>query len=685
MDLDSKKHFSLKKWVTNKINRKFIFIFSIIFLITLSNVILVYNLQSSQKSDGALIDAAGRNRMLSQRIGYYSEMVAKGHEEDRAPLLSFIELHHTSFYALKDGGIAPGIADNKILPPAIPSIMPTVLKAEELWLEYKEKADIIANEVTFINGTLNPKIKSSLDFLEDNSPEMLRRNNEIAAAYVKINEGKQVVGNITSLIMFVITVIILLFGFVVSKSISKPIQHLYLATKKIGQGDYTSRVDVKTGDELEELGLALNKTTEALAQVEKERKQIDSAKTRFISITSHELRSPMTPMKAQLQMLEGEYFGKISKKQKEAVQTVIRNANRLDKIIVDFLEVSRIEAARLKFIFKKVSLTQSVNQLLKFMEGFMPEKKVKIIGHIDNLPIIEVDPDRVDQVLRNLINNAIKFSPDNGQVVVTAKKKENYIQFSVTDQGVGLKLEDQRRIFEPFYQAEQTIYRKKGGTGLGLAICRGIVEAQNGKLWLESEVGKGSTFYFTLPLIPVKEIKAIKLLFSSQENVELEFKKLFLEILGPMGENEFNVLKRLGLSKDTILSYVKEIQGHGIINNNQTQNMILVVEKFFGKDVSAEIRNLYLKVLGPMGEKQLNKLPGITTKDILGDINILERNHILTVKEASDFRDNVLALFEKRSSNNRLDKKVAGKEIIEAGFVKNNIGHPRKLKKSKTK
>ena len=101
MDLDSKKHFSLKKWVTNKINRKFIFIFSIIFLITLSNVILVYNLQSSQKSDGALIDAAGRNRMLSQRIGYYSEMVAKGHEEDRAPLLSFIELHHTSFYALK--------------------------------------------------------------------------------------------------------------------------------------------------------------------------------------------------------------------------------------------------------------------------------------------------------------------------------------------------------------------------------------------------------------------------------------------------------------------------------------------------------------------------------------------------------------------------------------------------------
>jgi signal transduction histidine kinase len=229
----------------------------------------------------------------------------------------------------------------------------------------------------------------------------------------------------------------------------------------------------------------------ALAQTKDERKGIESAKTRFLSITSHELRSPMTPLKAQLQMLEGEYFGKLNEKQKEAVSIVVRNADHLDRIIVDFLEISRIEAARLKFLFEKVSLNKSVQELLSVMKGFMPEKKIKIISKISKLPVIEVDAERVNQVLRNLINNAIKFSKDNGTVEVTAKVEQNHMLFSVKDNGIGMKDEDQRRIFEPFYQAEQTMYRKKGGTGLGLAICRGIVESQNGKIWLDSEVGKG--------------------------------------------------------------------------------------------------------------------------------------------------------------------------------------------------
>ena len=129
-------------------------------------------------------------------------------------------------------------------------------------------------------------------------------------------------------------------------SISKPINVLYDSVLKLEKGDFKTRVDIRTGDELEELGDAFNKTTEALGLTEEERRQIDRTKTRFLSITSHELRSPMTPMKAQLQMLLGGYFGKLTKKQKDSVDIILRNTDRLDHIIVDFLEISRIESAR---------------------------------------------------------------------------------------------------------------------------------------------------------------------------------------------------------------------------------------------------------------------------------------------------------------------------------------------------
>ena len=130
---------------------------------------------------------------------------------------------------------------------------------------------------------------------------------------------------------------------------------------------------------------------------------------------------------------------------------------------------------------------------------------------------MEVDPERVIQIIRNLTQNAIKFSPENSTIKISASVVNKMLQISVADQGIGIKKEDQEKLFEPFFQAEQTIYKRKAGTGLGLAISKGIVEAQEGKIWLESQVEKGTTFFFTIPLTPVKEIKSIKLLFSSEK------------------------------------------------------------------------------------------------------------------------------------------------------------------------
>ena len=376
-----------------------------------------------------------------------------------------------------------------------------------------------------------------------------------------------------------------LIGFLVSRSISKPLKELHNATKKVEKGDYTVRLDIKTSDEIGELAEAFNRTTSSLGRLEEERKEIDTAKTEFLSITSHELRSPMTPMKAQLQMLQEGYFGDLNEKQKDSLGIIIRNADRLDNIIVDFLEISRIEAARLKFNFEETEIEKTVLEIVKFMEGFAKEKNIQLVTNIDKIPIIQADSDRVIQVLRNLINNAIKFSDENSKIEIGAELKKDFILFSVKDYGCGLTPDNQIRVFEPFYQVEGANRRKHGGTGLGLTICRGIVESQNGKIWVESIPGKGCKFYFTLPLTPVRKMKPIKILFSQKDIIEKKIMEEFETILGPLGVGEYNELKnKNALNKEDLLIYIDSLTNQYIISPTRGSVFKDEIEKIFGDE-----------------------------------------------------------------------------------------------------
>ena len=387
------------------------------------------------------------------------------------------------------------------------------------------------------------------------------------------------------IIIFISIVNAGVIGYFITRSISKPIKELYNATLELEKGNYEVKLDIKTGDEISELGNAFNLTTSALSRLEHERKEIDTAKTEFLSITSHELRSPMTPMKAQLQMLQEGYFGKLNKKQKESISIITRNSDRLDKIIADFLEISRIEAARLKFNFKETDISQTIDETTKFMEGFAKEKNIKLVVNIDKLPIIEADPDRLSQVLRNLINNAIKFSEENSKIEIEARLKDDHILFSVRDYGCGLTSENQIRIFEPFFQVESSSRRKHGGTGLGLAICRGIVEAQKGKLWVESKEDKGSKFSFTIPLKPIRNIEPIKILFSSKKLIERKICEELKTILGPLGDSEFNDLKnKNALGKEDLLEYIDYLTDLHIITHDKGSNFKYKIGEIFGEE-----------------------------------------------------------------------------------------------------
>jgi PAS domain S-box-containing protein len=228
--------------------------------------------------------------------------------------------------------------------------------------------------------------------------------------------------------------------------------------------------------------------------------EVTRMKTEFLSITSHELRTPLTPMKAQLQMLQEGYMGRINREQKESIEVTLRNLTRLDDLIKDILDISRIEIGRMKLSFESMNLNDSVVEAIKMLESVTKEKDIRILERLAELPAIIGDGERLRQVISNLMNNAIKFSERSADVVIETKRVGENVQFCVTDHGIGILEEDKNKLFKLFSQIDTNIGRKKGGTGLGLAIAKGIVHAHNGKIWVESELGNGSTFCFSIPI-----------------------------------------------------------------------------------------------------------------------------------------------------------------------------------------
>jgi signal transduction histidine kinase len=251
--------------------------------------------------------------------------------------------------------------------------------------------------------------------------------------------------------------------------------------------------------ELESKNVALQKAMEHMADLE----EITRMKSEFLSITSHELRTPLTPMKAQLQMILEGYVGELNDSQKKSLEVVFRNITKLGKLIDDILDLSRIEAGRIKLAFKPMNINDIVKEAIITQESSATSKDIEISTKLADLPDIVGDPERIGQVIDNLLNNAIKFSKKSGKVIIETKcldiERHENVQFSITDYGIGISKADHKKLFKPFSQIDTSLGREQAGTGLGLAIVRGIIHAHRGKVWIDSESGNGTTFYFTIP------------------------------------------------------------------------------------------------------------------------------------------------------------------------------------------
>lgn len=264
-------------------------------------------------------------------------------------------------------------------------------------------------------------------------------------------------------------------------------------------------LDLKSiNQELTEAHEELEKTKEKIERQNKKLKKLDQLKSAFLNITSHELRTPMSSIKGYVQMMLKRVLGEIDEEQKNALEIVLRNTNRLDNLIQDILDISRLESGTMKFITDKINVNEMISEVAETMKSSAELKDIKInIETDDSLPIIIIDQDRIKQVIINFMNNAIKFSSDASIINIRAKKDEKNIVFEVQDYGRGIPENKQEKVFETFYQVDSGMDRKFGGAGLGLAISRGIVLSHGGDIWVEStgRPGEGSKFKFTLPII----------------------------------------------------------------------------------------------------------------------------------------------------------------------------------------
>jgi signal transduction histidine kinase/ActR/RegA family two-component response regulator len=240
----------------------------------------------------------------------------------------------------------------------------------------------------------------------------------------------------------------------------------------------------------------------ALAQVNAELRRLDELKSEFLAMVSHELRTPLTSIIGYSRLLMRRVHGDLTPKQLEHQEAIFRGAQRLSDLINDLLDVSRLEAGRIELSPRPTDLAQIVEQADAVVAVAAQARQIKITSEVPRgLPAVHADPSRLQQILVNLVGNAVKFSLPGGAVRITAGRHRDQIWVAVEDQGLGIAKDELARIWDPFYQVEAPMRRRHGGSGLGLAIVRRLVELHGGVVRAESEgENRGSRFSFTMPV-----------------------------------------------------------------------------------------------------------------------------------------------------------------------------------------
>jgi signal transduction histidine kinase len=305
---------------------------------------------------------------------------------------------------------------------------------------------------------------------------------------------------------------------VLARKMVTPIRALQDGATRIGAGDLSHRIQIVTGDELETLGEEFNRMTAQLREsyanleekVEERTRELTGAleqleiaskhKSDFLANMSHELRTPLNAILGYTELILDNIYGDVPEKIQEILERLEQNGRHLLGLINDVLDLSKIEAGQLILSLNDYSMQEVIQTVFTSVESLAAEKNLALKVSIStDLAVGMGDEQRIAQVFLNLVGNAIKFT-EEGEVKVEVTASNDTFLISVSDTGPGLSEADQKMIFEEFRMADSSSTRKKGGTGLGLSISKRIIEMHGGRIWVESSLGKGSTFRFTLPV-----------------------------------------------------------------------------------------------------------------------------------------------------------------------------------------
>ena len=289
-----------------------------------------------------------------------------------------------------------------------------------------------------------------------------------------------------ALIAGVVAVVITL---VVSHRIVRPVESLTAAARQMEKGDLKTRVKVTSSDEIGQLAHAFNAMADGLARQEQLRRNM-------VSDVAHELRAPLTNIRGYLEAAKDG----LVQPDGALVDNLYEEAILLSRLVNDLQELALAEAGQLRLECHPVQVGDVVRATVEVLSPRAEARDISLVVRMpDDLPLVEADPQRVGQVLRNLLNNALDFTPQGGQVTVTACPEGAWVSVLVRDTGPGIVPEHLPYVFERFYRVDPSRTRATGGAGLGLAIVKQLVEAHGGRVWVESALGAGATFGFILP------------------------------------------------------------------------------------------------------------------------------------------------------------------------------------------
>jgi signal transduction histidine kinase len=299
-------------------------------------------------------------------------------------------------------------------------------------------------------------------------------------------------------------VLALLLGFVLSWSVIGPIQRIDSRLAAIASGDFSGHVDATNRDELGALAANVNRMNDELRRLYRELETASQHKSDFLANMSHELRTPLNAIIGFSQVLRDEMVGDVNEKQREYLDDILSSGNHLLSLINDVLDLSKVEAGQVELELSPFSLQEALERGVAMVRERATRDGVQVtLAANKGVDVVTGDERRIRQVIFNLLSNAVKFTPAGGSVDVWATQVNGEVSVSVADSGRGIGAEDLRRIFEEFQQTEAGIEQGEG-TGLGLALSKRLVELHGGRIWVDSELGRGSTFVFTLPAGGVK-------------------------------------------------------------------------------------------------------------------------------------------------------------------------------------